>query len=197
MRGLARKVCLFSALGVLLIVSPARASVIDFNTYVPANTCQNSLTTGGLTFTASSGAGCLGVWIGNPNGNGTRGLILGFTGFVSITQGGSAFNLNSFDMGISWYETAVNSTVTLTAYYFGGGTSVQTLNLIQALQTYSLNLTSLIQVDISAMSTGGGYWLLDDLNVASTVPEPASLLLLGTGLAALAVRQRRRLTKRS
>src|SRR5205823_12723518 len=97
--------------------------------------------------------------------------------------------LNSFQMAISWYETATVSTVDLTAHFQGGGTSTQTLNLIPALQTYNLNLQNVLEVDLGVMNTGGGYWAMDNVNydTATSVPEPATFALIGAAAIAAVI----------
>jgi hypothetical protein len=188
---------LHSVLKTLLVIgasSVASAAVVDFNTFSPIGTCIPTISTGGLDFSAGSSF-CQGVWNSNPNGNGTPALVLGFTGQTSISQtGGGAFDLNSFMMAISWYETAVTSTVGVTAHFQGGGTSVQTLTLLPTLQTYNLNLLNVSQVDVTVMSTGGGYWVMDNVNFnanASSVPEPASFGLVAAGMMAAAFYRKR------
>ena len=184
-----------AVVGLIGASSVASGAVVDFDTFSPTDTCLSTVSSGGLDF-ANSGSTCLGVWLGNPNGNGTPSLILGFTGVADITKtGGGAFDLNSFVMDISWYETAVTSTVDVTSHFQGGGTSTQTLTLTPSLQTFNLNLLDVVQVDVTALSTGGGYWLMDDVNYnasASSVPEPASIGLVAAGMIAAAFYRRRR-----
>jgi hypothetical protein len=171
----------------------ARASTVNFDSFPTLDTCPLTLSSEGLDF-AQTGSVCMGVWAGNPNSNGTPGLILGFTGQVSTTQtGGGPFDLNSLEMAISWYETARVSTVDVTAHFHGGGTSTETLTLIPSLQTYALNLLDVDRVDFSALSTAGGYWVMDNIDFSPTpVPEPVTGLLVASGLAMGALRRRRR-----
>ncbi len=165
-------------------------TIVDFNSFSPQDTCLGTVSTGGLDFTFN-GDTCMGVWTGSPNGNGTPDLVFGYNGYVAITQtGGGAFNLNSFDMAISWYSAATSTTVDVTALFAGGGSSMQTLTLIDAEQLYSLNLTDVTEVDVSGLASADGYWEMDNVNFDS-VPEPgsaglcaAAMLLLGVAVYA-------------
>jgi hypothetical protein len=168
---------------------PASASVVTFDGL--SSGCAPA-STGGLDF---SGPYCSGTWNGNPNGNGTTGFIfndLGGSGSVLITRtGGGAFDLNSFEMGISWYSAATSTTVLLTANFDGGGSASQTLSLVNSLQLYSLNLSNLSSVQISEMAANDGYWLLDNV-VYDEIPEPSTFVLGASALALFALGIRRR-----
>jgi hypothetical protein len=169
----------------------AHADVANFDGYSPTDTCVSPISDGGLTFT---GDFCLGVWLGNPNGNGTPSLIEGANGTTVITKtGGGAFDLNSFMMTISWYDANPTETLGVTVHFNGGGTAAQTITLIQGLQTYNFNFDNVLSVDVGPWS-GSGYWLMDNVNFDPTpsVPEPASWILLGTllGIAALMFRRK-------
>ena len=134
---------------VILVLSGlaiANASVVDFNSFTPTNTCLATISAQGLDFTQNGGI-CLGDWLGSPNGNGTPDLVFGFfNGYTAITKtGGGVFDLNSFDMAISWYSAATSTTVNVTADFSGGGSSVQALTLSTTEQLFTLNL-SLIHI---------------------------------------------------
>ncbi len=181
---------------VVLLCTAAKAATVDFNNYSPLNTLENVLSSGGLTFTAGIGNGvcpaaCQFVWdSSSPNSNGTPGLVYAYGDPMTITRtSGGAFNLNSFDMSISWYDSNPSELIDVIANFAGGGSTSETLTLGQGLQTFDLNLVNLTSLTLS--EAPGGYWLMDNVNYSAT-PEPGSLLLLGTGIAGIAAAIRRR-----
>ncbi len=184
-----------------VLVSAAAASTVTFNNFTPLNTCLPVVQSEGLTFTNVSNP-CNGnymyVWDSSaPNSNGTPGLIYGFSSYVAVTKtGGGAFNLSNFQATISFYDTLPSDMITLTEHFQGGGQNVQDLTLVQGMQTFNLNLSNLVELDISGLASGTGYWLLDNINYStSSVPEPASLVLLGSGFLTAIGTLRRKLSR--
>lgn len=171
-------------LSVALLVGIANAApVVTFDSYSPVDVCQPTISSGGLDF---SGGFCMGVWTGNPNGNGTPALIYdNFGGGQPVTMsltGGGTFTLNSVDMAISWYDSNPAETILVNG---------NPLTLMQMQMTYALNLSGVTSVTFSEIPGGPGYWLMDNINY-STTPEPGTLALLGSGvLAGVGVLRRR------
>ncbi len=185
-------VVVFAVALVLGLSMSARADMVTFDDAYSNSILDQvfyngqSFSDGALTFT--NHGTYMGVWDStNPNGNGTNSLILaGFnTGdYLSITKtGGGAFDLNSIDMSISWYDGNPSETITVNGSPIGLG---------QGIQTYALNLNNVTEVDISGVPSNSGYWLADNVEYDATpTPIPGAALLFGPGLAGLAVIRRR------
>lgn len=161
-------------LSIALLAGFANASTVDFNAFAPLDTQLGLVSYQGLDFT--SGSGIMYVWDpGSPNGNGTPSLIYAFGSPVTITKtGGGIFDLNSFDMTISWYDSNASEVILVNG---------NPITLIQGLQTYNLNLLGVTSVTVSELPSGSGYWLMDNV-VYNTTPEPGTLALLGSGVLA-------------
>lgn len=175
----------------VLASAPAYANVITFDDPASIAVLNDAFigthSTGGVTFTNNGTS--MGVWDSTtPNSNGTNSLI--FAGFfggdhMSITRtGGGVFDLTSFDLTISWFDGNALETVSVNG---------SPINIIQSMQTFAVNLIGVTQVDITGVPSNSGYWALDNVvvNTGASVPEPASLLLVGSGLVAVTMGRRR------
>jgi hypothetical protein len=195
------------AIALSLAAVAAQASVITFDSHTPLYDFSSAtIVDSGYQFgIANFPTDAIGVSDLNPLDpvqgafNGTAYLHFSEFGngetMTMRRQDGAAFLLDSFDLGLSWYvqDVDVNSTlVTISGDLAGGGSfsSSTTLGRSFATQTVGSAITELrISVDL----VSGGYLSLDNFNVRdTTLPEPASLALVGLALAGMGFARRSR-----
>ncbi|SFU37839.1 PEP-CTERM sorting domain-containing protein [Pseudoduganella namucuonensis] len=131
---------------------------------------------------------------GNPY-NGTD-YLMG-TAFTLRSASSAPFSLNGLDLGV-WSDFS-SASLTLTGTYAGGGTFSSTLDLssMNSLTFDDGDFTHFAPSQFSNLASlqfsSNAMFTLDNLDVGpSAVPEPATLALMGLGLAGIAAARRRR-----
>jgi len=183
--------CLVTAgFGVLVAATHAEATTLSFEdfsgAFVPAGYAGFQWGGGFGDLSWVNAVDGLGTDLG-PNENAHTGThyLVSNAGFLTISDG--LFDFNSF-----WVANAFAAqTVTVRGFLAGNQTYLRTFNVL--VDTYSFVTANFLGVDtikFDPWSSGNLYF--DDITVNnSSVPEPASVLLLGSSAAALLARRRR------
>ncbi|MGB8328073.1 MAG: PEP-CTERM sorting domain-containing protein [Steroidobacteraceae bacterium] len=188
------------ALSGIFGVTSAGAAIMTFENVAPINGAQypgTPHTEAGFTLTnATYGSDALFGAASGANTNGTA--VFGWCGFcaypssvvITLTAvGGAAFNLNSLDAA-NLEQTSLTQFLDIVGYVDGGGTLAQQLTIGDTWTTFDLSgFNDLTSVEI--FGAGVGPDLAMD-NLVANVPEPATLSLLGFGLAGIGALRRRR-----
>lgn len=211
MKNLVLSLAVFAIVGI--VASTAKADIVvvtgvnnQGTDNVLLNPATNVLTVTGtvgqnnriVNFTSSSGTQLLNA---NPSGQATVSGGLGNGPFTQLTFG--LANNDTFTRAVFNINAAVDGTVTMTitGINITGGTFVDTFTVDANGQNFftvtaingqliqTISLSGVAMTDVRQVRLGGGA-------VEQTVPEPASMFLLGSGLAGAAAGFRRRFRRK-
>ena len=157
-----------------------QGSLININPGFPYSEAGFTLTPANAN-SAVFGTQAASIFPGDPTG------WFGFAGDNLITLSGPAhFDVASFLAGRSSISVSQTIDLTVVGNIFGGGTLTATFSGLGAATLESLNWTNLSSLTFSSTSDAG----LDNISVTAATPEPATVCLLGAGLAIIFVRRR-------
>ena len=135
----------------------------------------------------------------NCTSNGTSNLVaagdrVGTANVLMTVNGGGTFGIFALDAATA--STLETNQLRVFGTFSGGGDITQILNIDGTFGPYVLaGFVGLDSVLFSSVNSGvynlGGF-SIDNISTEPTVPEPATLLLLGGGLLAVGVRRYRR-----
>ncbi len=142
----------------------------------------------GFTFTPSTGESATFNPASTLIGDASVGSFGFGVGNVVTMTGPGVFNLGSLDVGALSFAPGGIADMTITADVFGGGTVSASFLGLSSITHEVLNWTNLTDVKFSTTTDAG----IDNLSTNSSIPEPATLALLGISLAGLGFSRRRK-----
>jgi hypothetical protein len=174
------------------LAAPAEATTIAFENFAPAGSLVNvspgvPYTESGYTFTPTGSQSAVFDSAAAVDMPGDATDFFGFeeNNFITLTFGGGGFDLTSLLIGPTTLSGGTTS-MTIVGNLAGGGSLVRTFSNLTTATLAQLNWINLSNVLFRVTDDSA----LDNLEVTA-VPEPASLLLLGSGVATLVARRRR------